>query len=266
MPDTENKKVNSLTLFFIGLTAGFIAASLPRLAPFIAQAGDTVSLDLLTQKFYVITLVFSIMIGVSMIWLYKGTKEHTKTLFLSALALPSVLSGALNTSNISAISSQKLTDLDFQTQVLQTKLKNQNTIEIINIDSDDIEFTPLSFIPAILGISDAYADNHAVTKKNNAAKNKIFKKEDKSNQSIVVNARSLDKKYIIMFGGAANKVEAKTKMKELNKKNITNIVSFKIKNKIYLLQGKRLTKTNALIESIDIKEKYGVVTKIINLN
>jgi len=252
--DNEEGTVSILNLFLIGLCAGFIATILPRFAPYISQVNNDVSIEFFTLKFFVVAGVFSLMIGVSMIWIYKGTKEHTKTLFLSALALPAVLSGALNTSNISSISDQKLGELDNQVRILQDKLEDQHSIEFIDFNTKIIQSMPLSFFQGILGISNAYASGGDVLNGNNT-----------ENQSIVVKANTLDKTFVLMYGESDNKSEIKNKIRELKSKNITNLAPYTIGDKIYLLKNERVTKTNALIEAISVKEKYGITPKIINL-
>lgn len=254
MTDSKNKTVTSLNLFLIGLSAGFIATSLPRLAPYLTQDSNTVSIELFTIKYLIVALLFSLIIGISMIWLYKGTKEHTKVLFLSALALPSILSGTLNTTNLSSISTQKIAELDSQTKMLQNKLETQNSIESIELDLNEIQFTPLSYLPNIIGISTVYAEE-----------NSLLKKKESGSQITNIKAYTLDKKFVLMFGVSTTKAKARAKITKLKNLNLTNISPYTINNKIYLLQNKRLTKTNALLEAIKIKKKYNMPVRIVNL-
>lgn len=254
MAESNNSIVSIPVLFLIGLSAGAIATSFPRMAPLLTEINNDVSFDLLTPKFFVIAGVFSIMIGVSMIWMYKGTTEHTKALFLSALALPAVLSGALNTSNVASITDQKLGELDTQTQILQDKLESQNSVEFIDLKFDNIELTPISFIPNLLGISSAYAEESP-----------RFPIDGNLNKSIFVKAKTLDKSFTLLYGEFEDEKKLLERIEELKSKSIKNISMFKVKNKTYIINNVRLTKTNALIKVIDFKSKYGINTKIVNI-
>ena len=89
--DKEYKKVSPFILFLIGITAGAIAAIFPRIMTFLSTGNDNVQISLFSGAFWLATAAFALMVGISMIWLFLGTSDTTKNLFMAALALPAIL-------------------------------------------------------------------------------------------------------------------------------------------------------------------------------
>jgi hypothetical protein len=245
--------VDSRTLFLIGISAGFVAAVFPRLLPLLSEVASEVSFGYFTTKYFIVVAVFSFMIGVAMVWIYKGTKEHTKNLFISALALPAVLSGGMNMSSVSSISEQQLNALDMQTRQLHEELQKSSGIDSFELDIGGAESLPVSFLQNILGVSDVYAADGALQQK------------EESGASITIQSQTLNKDFVLMYGASDNKEGIMTQLKELQTQEITDVAPYKIKDKYYLLQNKRKTKTEALIEAIDVKKKTNIKPRIVKL-
>ncbi|TKB10857.1 hypothetical protein [Desulforhopalus sp. IMCC35007] len=83
--------------FSIGLFAGLCASLFPRLVAELTTPGNGEALSLFNQNYLILSIVFSIFIGVVITIFEWDTSRSPKDIFTSALAIPAILSGALNT-------------------------------------------------------------------------------------------------------------------------------------------------------------------------
>ena len=119
--ESGSKTINPLTLFLIGISAGGIAAIFPRLMTFLSTDTEKVHITLFSDAFLLATAVFALIVGVSMIWLYLGTSNTTKNLFMAALALPSILSGGINMSNTATVGLPHIKSLSAMNRILEER-------------------------------------------------------------------------------------------------------------------------------------------------
>lgn len=92
---------NRLGQFAIGLVAGTCAAVFPRLAIAIgapAQAAN-LTVEIFTKEYVIIATMFVVLVGVVVVILGWNSQPTPKETFMSALGLPALLSGALNTAS-----------------------------------------------------------------------------------------------------------------------------------------------------------------------
>ena len=255
MTEESKKIVSNLVLFSIGITAGIIASSFPRLLPFLSQSSDVVALELFTTKFYLVALIFSLMIGVAMIWMYQGTSEHTKNLFLSALALPAVLSGGINMSSVSTSAEQQMSMLNSQTQLLKEELKKNNPIETFKLDIKSLKSVPLSFIPELFGISTAYAGDPAT----------MFDTEQSSKGSVQFNVQNLKKNFFLSYGEASSREEIISQLEVLRGKGIVSVTPLEINGKFIILGNEPQTEANAIVQAIELKKAKQITAKVVEI-
>ena len=256
MPDndeteTKNKIISKKTLFLIGLSAGIIAAVFPRLLPSMTQTSSVVSIELFNEGFYYAVAGFASMIGVAMIWFYSGTREHTKNLFMSALALPAVLSGGINMNSVSSIAGENLAELEGRNQALHKKLEDGLGIDFLELKIDSDAQTDDVTILDFIGISSAYAAG--LSKKESDLSSVRFKME------------SLERNYTLVYEVSDSESVVKQKEQELKLMKIENLMTIKIDNKFYLLQDDRKTKTEVLLEAIELKDEHDFTPGIVKL-
>ena len=141
----KQSPISSFGLFSIGLSAGLIAAIFPRLVALLGSSngGSEIDIQFLSTGFILAAITFGTVVGVSMIWLNKGTNESTKNLFMSALALPGILSGGLSMSNSTAGFKQELLRIQVQQEALAEQVESSSNIPVLE---DLIDFEPVSFI------------------------------------------------------------------------------------------------------------------------
>jgi len=236
------------------LSAGLIAALFPRLLPLISQSSDGVTFSFFNQTYFIGVILFALIIGVSMIWLYMDSKDSSRQLFMSALALPAIISGGLNVSSVSSTAEQKLNDLENQTIELQSKLESQNSIPVIEIDGLSFSSTSIGSILGLVGISTAFAQDVLPAQKT-----------AKQISSVGVNAESLNENYIVVLMQSTNKQDILNAQQALNMRNIKDTILFEKNNQFYLMNNERTTKTKAIMDVIEIKNKSNLEPSILKV-
>lgn len=236
------------------MSAGLIAALFPRLLPLISQSSDGVTFSFFNQTYFIGVILFALIIGVSMIWLYMDSKDSSRQLFMSALALPAIISGGLNVSSVSSTAEQKLNDLENQTIELQSKLESQNSIPVIEIDGLSFSSTSNGSILGLVGISTAFAQDVLPAQKT-----------AKQISSVGVNAESLNENYIVVLMQSTNKQDILNAQQALNMRNIKDTILFEKNNQFYLMNNERTTKTKAIMDVIEIKNKSNLEPSILKV-
>jgi hypothetical protein len=89
---------NSFGKFTIGVLAGLCAALLPRLLAMLAHTDDA-SLRVVPTPYLVASCGFALLIGGLVVIFEWEITDTPRNIFMTALALPAVISGALSTSN-----------------------------------------------------------------------------------------------------------------------------------------------------------------------
>jgi len=95
-------KTYRIIKFFIGFVAGLCAALMPKLSAILGMTNS--SFEVLSTNYMIASVIFSVLIG-AVIMFFEWSEENRapKDTFMTALALPSLLSGALNTANIAIV-------------------------------------------------------------------------------------------------------------------------------------------------------------------
>ena len=253
--DKESKKTSPFILFLIGISAGGIAASFPRIMTFLSTGNDNVQITLFSGAFLLATGAFALIVGISMIWLYMGTSDTTKNLFMAALALPSILSGGINMSNTAAVGQSHIESLSAVNKNLEKRLAEAEKIPTIpSITFDDAQEVSFhgNIIPGGFGISAAYAAEE---------KGSGSYSFNPSVQFAVPTDRS---DYIILLDESSDKNELLEKLKTYQDK-IPNLEIKRSKDTYYLIQGHKKKKSDALLEAIEIKSTYGLSPKLLEV-
>jgi len=249
------KRVSAPIRFLIGLSAGFIAACLPKLSGFLSTAQDTVVFNMFTTQFITATVVFSLIIGIAMVWLYMDSIESTKNLFMSALALPAVLSGSISMSDVSKDAEQQIKLLNQQNTALETQLQDAFGIDIDseNNGADFGDNVLNSIVPTLFGINNAYAEKP------------LLKKDSKWQANTHFKTKNLDKSYYLLFGKSKNTGKLKIKKNKLKQKTgLKQLAVIPKGDKSYLIQNIPRTRSDALLNAIKLK-KQKIEVKIISI-
>jgi len=130
---TANTIIHPLAKFAIGLTAGLVAVAIPRLSSDLSST-QVFSTEFYTPLFISSMLVFALLIGVVITILeYKVPRTPKDTLF-SALAIPALVAGSLNT----AIETQNTNQLQATAEQISQEARRINHIEVEPVQSIEV--------------------------------------------------------------------------------------------------------------------------------
>lgn len=251
------KQFNRFTLFSIGFSAGLIAAFFPRLFTFVSVQTATMEINFFTSDFLIASTVFGAIIGISMMWLYWGEETTSKNLYMAGLALPAVLSGAINMSSATVSGQANIAELDKQYQQLESNLQDLSGISeipTVEFDSGDgLSYIDTNLFP-LLGIKSAHAEES------------FFKTtaDEKFNPGIKFNANAELRQYYIILDKSTDKELIDGRLDAYSSTLlIPELHIKKSKNDYYILQKIPRTKSAGLMEIIRLKRHYGIEAKLV---
>lgn len=255
------KTSNPLILFLIGVTGGMIAAIFPRLMTLLSVPDQNVDIILFSQGYLLASMLFAFIMGISMLWLFLGSADSTKNLFMAALALPAVLSGGLNMTNTVTAGQADINELTMKNEVLQNKLLDLANIPVfdsIDFEPDDVVESPIdetvnstSSLINFLTVSNAYAEANG---KNPGEDSATF------NTGVQFNVESNKKNYILLIDKSTDKQRLLEKLKTYSDEyGIANLKIKKSKNIFYLIKKDKKTKSEALLEAIELQKKHSEI-------
>ncbi len=253
---SNNKKVaHPAMLFGIGLSAGVITTVFPRLVTFLSVSSTGGEIDILGTGYIIATLGIALIIGVSMIWLYMGTTESSKQLFMAALAIPAMLSGGINMANSVSVGNNEIRKKESTITNLQEKIQETANIGTgpdldigsFNFDKLSLPEEPeptgfhFSIIPAAYAQEQQYQQSTAQTT---------------LNPSVRFNSEQDLKMYaIIIASDEDSSVIDSIKTYQSDSSQISNLRRIKGGPTYHLILGDLYTKTDALLESVKLQKK-----------
>lgn len=236
-------KLSRPVKFGIGLFAGLCASLFPRLVAELTTPNSGEPLILFSQNYLLLSLVFSIFIGIVITIFEWETARSPKDIFMSALAVPAVLSGALNTT--ATVSNIK-----------QLNIENSNYQKTIQ-ELMEIPTLPAASITPITRVTPSTPESHALgfSLVSTAYANPPANVRPASRFNLgVVQAQS---NYVVVLDQAGSLADAKNKAAVLQQKTPVKIVK---SNNTYLIvtaSGKQ-NRTNALNEAVQLKSQQGL--------
>lgn len=129
-PKAGSTPVSKMELFAIGLSAGFCAVVFPRVASVMStSAGDNVNITLSGTVMAGMGAVI-LMVAMATYWLNVEERRSAKEVFISALAIPSLLSGSIQMADLTNGSTSLLAMKDARIKELTTQLSTTSGITI----------------------------------------------------------------------------------------------------------------------------------------
>ena len=266
MPKSNSKSTprysTPLVLFCIGLSAGACAALFPRLMPLLLSESADLGLMFFTTGYLIVVIVFSVLIGVVMMWSYWGTTYKPQTLFMAALGIPSLLSGSLNMSSNVNQSSAALAELVKQRETLVAQVENLAGIETITVELPAKNTSPgpgpHSGLDAplwdYLGVAGAHAQQP------DTRPHTLLAASDKPNYDprVQIQIPQEKKDYRVVLASSTDKTQIEKQLKDYQKKGLTDLRVLFVRNEHYLVTNRLQTKNDALQEALRLKRDYGV--------
>lgn len=239
--------VSPFLLFIIGLSAGLISAVFPRLMTMLAVMGKEVDLTLFSIGFLIAAAAFSLIIGVAMVWLYMGTSESTRNLFMAALAVPAVLSGGLNMTNATSAGQKNLRDMAAQNQELTDKLLNNSSIPIV----PSVKLSGFAPLPPVgIALHQIFEVSRAQAAEDQLAAG------GELNPGVTFQVKEQRRDYVILFDSSTNLSEIHEKLEQLKRENIPGVDVGISGNTHYLYQKIPKSKSQAVLDAIELREKH----------
>lgn len=253
-----------IVIFLVGLSGGAISATFPRLFTSLALPDGQIDVQLLSLGFWLLACGFAVTIAISMIWFYVESSETIKNLFLAALSLPAVLSGAINMSNTASTAQAALAGLQSDAALLAEQLENAYAIEEISPTLDTFSDFQYIEVPLgkqfdllqLFGIASAHADALGLEEKS----------PSRWNPSVKFQTQVSQPEYIVSLASESD-LELITKTYvDLSSKGVTNLRVAKSSDNLYfLLTGTPQNKTQALLSAVDLKAKYDINPRLIKI-
>jgi hypothetical protein len=228
--------------FLIGFVGGFCAAISPRLMAFLTLSGGS-DIVLINAGYFGVAVLFAALVGaVVMIWEWGEFREPRAT-FMTALGLPALLAGALNTTNGAY-------------ELNNHAKENSELVELVQSLSDIPEISEGSLIPltdargtggsinamAFLGIGVAYA-----------AGDEVEQDGLDLNPSIQIQKS----RYVIVLERAQSEEEAKDRASVL-KSDIPFAQAVRVGNKFLIIDSEPRPRSEAVLEAIRLKKKHSL--------
>jgi len=239
--------VSSAQLFVIGLSAGTISAVFPRLMTMLVTSDSAVMPMLFSLGFLIAGGAFAIIIGVTMIWLYMGTTESTRNLFMAALAIPAVLSGGINMSNATAAGQKNLSELAAQNNELTRKLQTTYSIPVVpsvNLSRPGASPSSSFQVPQIFQVKSAYAGDEQPSE------------ENRLNPGVTFRMKEQHPEYVILFDSSTDRAEIEEKKSRLQEESIRDVQIGTSGDTHYLYQKSPQSKSQAVLQAVELKEKH----------
>ena len=118
-PAVHGQPVTSpLAKFAIGAAAGIAAVAIPRITPLVTMENPSLS-GIFTNNFLYLIVALAVLLGGVITIVEYGNPRLPKETFFAALAIPSLLAGALNTGLVSQDLSVKQNQIDVLTNQVQ---------------------------------------------------------------------------------------------------------------------------------------------------
>lgn len=231
--------------FAIGFVAGLCAALFPRLIAELATSGngDSEVIALFRFNYVFLSLVFATLIGMAIMIFEWESSRSPKDVFMSALALPAILSGALNTTT-------SVTDLK-QAELEKTAYENTLQRKFQIPTREPAMLMPISKMDSlnIFFINNAYADS------------------ENYHQSVDygISLRKNQSSYVVVLDEATSKNEAEAKATTLRDHLSVKIFQDNSRRFFITTNSGPQNKTNALLEAVRLKEEKGLSPSLMKI-
>jgi len=259
------KTDNPFIVFFVGLTAGYIATILPRLITYLSVSEESVELSFFSGEYFLASSLFAIVIGISMVWLNYGKKETTNNLFMTALALPSVISGAINMSSTTVSGEASLKELEFQYQMVESALhevSGLSDVPVVDFEVSSLEDVSVDARGYLPFISSAYAAENSDNK--DAADS--LGSANSLGMGIKFNLRTQQKNYIVILDQSKDLELIKSRLESYSQVLlIPNLKLKRAKSMYYIVQDIPRSKSFAYIEVLRLNKNYGLQASLAKL-
>jgi hypothetical protein len=246
-PSRSSVKISKPALkFFIGFFGGLCAALFPRLMAALAVF-DSESIVVLNLSYIGLAVIFALLVGAVVMIMEWGVAKEPRATFMSALGVPALIAGALNTTS----GANNLNALASVNEQSAAYMQNMNDIPDLGhggitplSDASDILFDPFTLI----GVGTAEAADGFVPAGN-----------DGFDPSMHV-----QKQYVIVLDQAASAEDAKQKANSLLDK-VPNAQAVKSGNNYLVIDRREMSRQEAVVNAIRLKREKNLAPSLMQV-
>lgn len=229
--------------FLIGFVGGLSAACFPRLMASLTLS-DSSDVVLLSVGYLSLAFLFATLIGAVVMIMEWGVPKEPSATFMTAIGIPALLAGAMNTSNgayeLDVISKENMKLTEAIESLSPIPEEEESYYGITPLSDVGVEIKPKSTNAITLNIiSTAHADNRVT-------KQRAF--------NLNPGMQIQQQQYYIILDKASSEAEAKKKAAKI-KLSVPNAQAVKAGNKYLVIDLEAKTKSAAVLESIQLKKK-----------
>lgn len=227
--------------FLIGFVGGFCAACFPRLMASLTL-NDSSDVVLLSMGYLSITFLFATLIGAVVMIMEWGVSKEPSATFMTALGIPALLAGALNTSNgayeLDVKSKENMKLAEAIQSLSQIPEVSYGVITPLSDAGREIKPKSTNLITLNI-ISAAYAED-------------VGARQEAFNLDPAMQIQQ--QQYYIILEKATSESEAKQRAVQIQS-SIPNAQAVKAGDKYLVIDPKAKTKSEAVLEIIQLKKK-----------
>ena len=225
--------------FLIGFIGGFCAAAFPRLMAALTLQ-DSSDVVLLSAGYLSIAVLFAVMIGAVVMIMEWGVSKEPSATFMTALGLPALLAGALNTSNGAF--------------VLDTKSKEN--IKLAEAVQSLSQMPEVSF-DVITPLSDAGVTRNSTNLITMNIIGVAYAGGSETNEEafdLNPSMKFQQQQYYIILDQATGESEAKQRAIEIQP-TVSNAQAVKSGSRYFVIVPKAMSKSEAVLQGIELQKK-----------
>jgi hypothetical protein len=234
-----------ISIFFIGFFASICAVFVPRMLAMLNSSGG--ALQYFPRDYILVGLAFALVIGGITIIFEQGKHKSAAEIFMTALGIPALLAGALNT----GATGNNLNELQAINQKLNSTLAQKSDI---TVDDNSTTITPLEPIPNKTPSTSSKMDFSFISTAL-ARENEVVS-ENKTGINLGIQADQTS--YLVVIQKFSSKDEAIQKAAEL-RKTVPSATAVQSNHSFLVIDGEgTLSKSAALLKAIELKNKTGL--------
>jgi len=231
--------------FGIGFIAGLCAAIFPRLIAGLTTSKESDVVMLFSQNYVLLSLLFAVLVGVVIMILEWEASRIPKDIFMSALAIPGILSGALNTTasvkDFEEVEKEKFAYQQIVDGIIDVEVQELDSGELlapVGVSTIDIPRSPAFDFSLI---SQAYAAGGVTLARDRSYGIGIGRKE---------------KLFLVVLAQADSEQQAKKKASELRENLAVNILRSRDNRFFITTQTPPQSKVKAYAEIFKLNKEY----------
>lgn len=236
---------NNISTFLIGFFASICAVFVPRMVTMLNSSNG--GLQYFHRDYVLVGLAFALLIGVITVIFEQGKNKKASETFMTALGIPALLAGALN----SGVAGNDVTELQTANQKLNEALAQKSGI---SIEEKTSTIVPLEAAPAnprppvsqssfsFITVAQAREDEYAPAK----------------STSLNLSTQADQPRYLIVLEKFKTKAEAIQRAEGLRKALPRAAAVQSDRNFLVIDSEEPLKKSDALLKAIELQNKTGL--------